>query len=193
MQGHTCGSVMSLCNRTCGDLASTQQISSTSLSRYESCRSFPPAPHEQPCRMLREAQQQCDKVVPAEVSRWEQKLKNSRDRLHVMRMERAQWHAMVCASDAHEQRERTSNLHQGMVTQVRHEMPVHHLSTGDHSAVPTCRGCTCNRQFLDSPRREQSCRKRCKRTCDERCRGGGQHCSKAGTLGHALARRTWVS
>lgn len=80
---------------------------------------FPDAPpplNERKELGLVHSHDKCTRVVHGEASRWEERLKGSKQRLHVMRMERAQWHAMVQAADTQQHGEPTfqaSQLYQG--------------------------------------------------------------------------------
>eukprot|EP00892_Ulva_mutabilis_P000564 jgi/Ulvmu1/10508/UM064_0046.1 len=76
-----------------------QQPWSTSVSsRHDPCMQSHPAPVG-PQHQRANSQPELGGLVPGEVARWEERLKDSQERLHIMRMERAQWHAMVHASE----------------------------------------------------------------------------------------------
>lgn len=62
------------------------------------------------------------------MARWEERLKGSKQRLHVMRMERAQWHAMVQAADTqHHGEEKTEalRLYQGALVDSGFHFNIH--------------------------------------------------------------------
>lgn len=114
MQGRA-SAVCGIGDTYCLDSASERLRNAHVSSRHDSNVHTLPTPGETHHHRQWGPQQTLTRPIAGEVAKWEHRLKSSQERLHVMRMERAQWHAMVHASERKKRQAQTQGFSGGVM------------------------------------------------------------------------------